>query len=137
MMVTAAVFTCSICGEASHEICAYCTKDACSNHHCARCKRCSDCCECEVPLSAEDAVIEEVAVVNHEVVNEAAVSADAITVPEEPPVEARAVSEIADFLTPEEASVFAGPLDAPPARPDPFALGDPPDSPEDPPDSID
>ncbi len=54
MTVEAAVFRCSICGEPSHEICVYCTKDACSNHRCERCKRCSDCCECDVPLSAEE-----------------------------------------------------------------------------------
>jgi hypothetical protein len=54
MIVPAAVFTCSICGEPSTNICAYCTKDACANHRCVRCKRCSDCCECEVPLSAEE-----------------------------------------------------------------------------------
>lgn len=54
MMIGTAVFTCSICGEPSTEICIYCTKDACSNHRCTRCKRCSDCCECEVPLSAEE-----------------------------------------------------------------------------------
>jgi hypothetical protein len=61
MIVNAAIFTCSICGEASNNICAYCTKDACSNHRCERCKRCSDCCECEVPLSAEEPVAMEVA----------------------------------------------------------------------------
>ena len=44
-------FTCSICGEPSHDICIYCTKDACANHLCDRCKKCSDCCECEAPLS--------------------------------------------------------------------------------------
>jgi len=60
MIVQAAVFTCSICGEPSANICAYCTKDACANHRCERCKRCSDCCECEVPLSAEEAVAEPV-----------------------------------------------------------------------------
>ena len=59
MIVNAAVFTCSICGEASSNICSYCTKDACSNHRCERCKRCSDCCECEVPLSAEEPVVVE------------------------------------------------------------------------------
>jgi hypothetical protein len=58
MIVQAAVFTCSICGEPSANICAYCTKDACANHRCERCKRCSDCCECDVPLSAEEAVAE-------------------------------------------------------------------------------
>jgi hypothetical protein len=58
MIVNAAVFTCSICGEPSTNICAYCTKDACANHRCVRCKRCSDCCECEVPLSAEEAAPE-------------------------------------------------------------------------------
>jgi hypothetical protein len=60
MIVNAAVFTCSICGEPSTQICAYCTKDACANHRCVRCKRCSDCCECEVPLSAEEVRAEEV-----------------------------------------------------------------------------
>jgi len=54
MTAGTAVFTCSICGEPSSEICAYCTKDACRNHRCARCKRCSDCCECEEPLSAAE-----------------------------------------------------------------------------------
>jgi len=58
MLTNAAIFTCSICGEASLNICAYCTKDACANHQCARCKRCSDCCECEVPLSADEPVLE-------------------------------------------------------------------------------
>ena len=46
-------FVCSICGDPSTDICVYCTKDACPNHLCAKCKRCSDCCECEVPLNAE------------------------------------------------------------------------------------
>ena len=54
-----AIFTCSICGEPAREICAYCTKDACGNHHCERCKRCSDCCECEMPLSAPEAPLAE------------------------------------------------------------------------------
>ncbi len=54
MTVEPAIFTCSICGEPSTEICVYCTKDACANHRCDRCKRCSDCCECEVPLSAQE-----------------------------------------------------------------------------------
>ena len=59
MTAETAIFTCSICGEPSHEICVYCTKDACGNHHCERCKRCSDCCECEMPLSAPEAPIAE------------------------------------------------------------------------------
>lgn len=95
MMVNAAVFTCSICGEASTDICAYCTKDACPNHRCARCKRCSDCCECEVPLSAEEA---------------SAAEAEAAAVAGEPSAPAP-TSSIADFLTPEEASVFAAPTE--------------------------
>jgi hypothetical protein len=45
-------FVCSICGEESTRICARCTKDACDNHLCARCRCCSDCCECEVALDA-------------------------------------------------------------------------------------
>lgn len=44
-------FLCSICGEESTRICARCTKDACDNHLCEKCRRCSDCCECEVMLS--------------------------------------------------------------------------------------
>jgi hypothetical protein len=43
-------FQCSICGEESTHICARCTKDACDNHLCEKCRRCSDCCECEVKL---------------------------------------------------------------------------------------
>ena len=50
MITEAAIFTCSICGESSREICTFCTKDACENHLCERCKRCSDCCVCEVRL---------------------------------------------------------------------------------------
>jgi len=48
------VFSCSICGDPSIEICAWCTKDACANHLCRKCRRCSDCCECDVPLEAHD-----------------------------------------------------------------------------------
>ena len=59
MIVNPAIFTCSICGESSTDICAYCTKDACANHRCQRCKRCSDCCECDVPLSTNEAAAEE------------------------------------------------------------------------------
>ena len=88
MIVHAAVFTCSICGEPSTNICAYCTKDACANHRCERCKRCSDCCECEVPLSAEEVVAEIVA-----------------EAPAEPAVE----SPITDFVAPLEPSVLTEP----------------------------
>ena len=57
-------YTCSICAEPSHEICVYCTKDACHLHRCQRCLRCSDCCECESPLCLdEEPVAEAVAVV--------------------------------------------------------------------------
>jgi len=87
--VHAAVFTCSICGEPSTNICAYCTKDACANHRCERCKRCSDCCECEVPLSAEEAVAEPVAE----------------PAPEPAPELGAAESPITDFVTPFEPSV--------------------------------
>lgn len=91
MIVNAAIFTCSICGEASTDICVYCTKDTCSNHRCQRCKRCSDCCECEIPLSNEEPMpVEEPAAA--EIVEQAT--------PE-------TVSTVPDFLTPEEASVFA------------------------------
>ncbi len=101
MIVNAAVFTCSICGEASVNICSYCTKDACSNHRCERCKRCSDCCECEFPLSAE----EPAAVA---VVTESVVEPEPESVPPEAYIpEPRTESTIAAFLTPEESSVFA------------------------------
>ncbi|HUI54026.1 MAG TPA: hypothetical protein VLY04_03590 [Bryobacteraceae bacterium] len=43
-------FQCSICGEESTRICSRCTKDACDNHLCEKCRMCSDCCECEVAL---------------------------------------------------------------------------------------
>jgi hypothetical protein len=47
-MTETATFVCNICGEASSEICVYCTKDACQNHLCEKCGRCSDCCSCEL-----------------------------------------------------------------------------------------
>ena len=90
MIVNAAVFTCSICGEPSANICAYCTKDACANHRCERCKRCSDCCECEVPLSAEEAVAEpEVA----------------------PELAPEPLAEVAPFTEPQEPIDFSEPID--------------------------
>lgn len=49
-MTNTLTFTCTICGEPSTAICAYCTKDSCANHLCERCGRCSDCCECEIRL---------------------------------------------------------------------------------------
>jgi hypothetical protein len=103
MIVNAAIFTCSICGEASVNICSYCTKDACSNHRCERCKRCSDCCECEFPLSAEEPVaVEEVLAA--ESLAESAPEPEA-----EAPLPSQPGSFVADFLTPEESSVFAEP----------------------------
>lgn len=47
-------FTCTICGESSRDICVYCTKDACSNHLCEKCRRCSDCCACEMRFTEFD-----------------------------------------------------------------------------------
>jgi len=121
MMVTTAVFTCSICGEASTNICAYCTKDACSNHRCERCKRCSDCCECEVPLSAEEAAAPEIeSAAAHLATEPVAVEPPAVEQIVAEPLAAVAFAEapaespmssIADFLTPEESSVFAEPVD--------------------------
>jgi hypothetical protein len=43
---TELVFSCSICGEPSRDICVWCTLDACPNHLCEKCHRCTDCCEC-------------------------------------------------------------------------------------------
>ncbi len=124
MMVNAAVFTCSICGEASLNICSYCTKDACSNHRCERCKRCSDCCECEFPLSAEEPVVVEEARETvpaselefpqpeaHElqapVFEAAELEAPASGALSSEATSPRAESFMAGFLTPEESSVFA------------------------------
>ena len=49
-------FICSICEEASTQICARCTKDTCGNHLCDKCLRCSDCCECELALEEKTPV---------------------------------------------------------------------------------
>jgi hypothetical protein len=106
MMVPAAVFTCSICGEVSSNICAYCTKDACSNHRCERCKRCSDCCECEYPLSAEEAVeLPAQAVLGVVLEVELADPEAESLLPEA--LEEEAPARTHAFLTPEESSVFA------------------------------
>src|ERR1700684_1993388 len=102
MIVNAAIFTCSICGEASVNICSYCTKDACSNHRCERCKRCSDCCECEFPLSAEEPMAVEAPPAMEPLIEPALEPATETPVP-------RLGSFVADFLTPEESSVFAEP----------------------------
>ena len=109
MLANTAVFTCNICGEASLNICAYCTKDACANHRCARCKRCSDCCECEVPLSAEEPVMEEPAAI---AIEPAAIAIEPVVIAEPPPSEVFARAHVEPYaggpmLTPEEASVFA------------------------------
>jgi hypothetical protein len=62
-MMAVMTFSCSICGETSHEICVFCTKDTCQNHMCERCHRCSDCCICETPIirdkEAEPLPVEE------------------------------------------------------------------------------
>jgi hypothetical protein len=100
MIVNAAIFTCSICGESSSNICAYCTKDACSNHRCERCKRCSDCCECEVPLSAEEPVVVQAAI---ELVPELEIETLEAE-PLLPPPPATLSSSV--FLTAAESSVF-------------------------------
>src|SRR5436853_38759 len=39
MIAEPAIFTCSICGERSTDICAYCTKDACANRFAARSRK--------------------------------------------------------------------------------------------------
>lgn len=49
----AAGFRCSICEEPSLQICAWCTKDACDNHICQKCRRCSDCCACELERGSQ------------------------------------------------------------------------------------
>src|SRR5215468_9219156 len=77
-------FTCSICGEESFRICARCTKDACNNHICDRCKRCSDCCECEVLLDEPRPVLPVEVPVEQTPVEETPVVETPI---DEPPVE--------------------------------------------------
>jgi hypothetical protein len=126
MIVNAAIFTCSICGEASANICAYCTKDACSNHRCERCKRCSDCCECDSPLSAEE-LVAPLEIAQVEVLEPEADPAPA----DSPALEAEAgpaATSAFSFLTPEEASVFApessAAVDAPESS-NPFDATDP------------
>lgn len=113
MIVNAAIFTCSICGEPSVNICAYCTKDACGNHRCERCKRCSDCCECDVPLSAEEPVPMEIAVeAAPEVIGESISDPEAEVQPaeileaENPPVESFEPDPRAPQFTAAELSVF-------------------------------
>src|ERR1700734_897420 len=115
MIVNAAIFTCSICGEASVNICSYCTKDACPNHRCERCKRCSDCCECEVPLSAEEPIVMEAEAAAQPLPEpEAIVTELEAIVPEPealeltPPVPPVPVAEprFPVFLTAAESSVF-------------------------------
>jgi hypothetical protein len=110
MIAPTAVFTCSICGEASTNICSFCTKDACSNHRCERCKRCSDCCECEYPLSAEEPVVAEV--IAEAIVEPEAELPEAETPEESIPSQSPAPedrSPVADFLTMAEGSVFVQP----------------------------
>lgn len=93
-----ATLVCSICGDPSHDICVYCTKDACINHRCDRCKRCSDCCECDVPLSAAEPVIEPPA-------------PEAVPPVEAPLPEVPAASEVPVFA--EEPVVLQEPLPIP------------------------
>jgi hypothetical protein len=109
MIANAAVFICSICGEASVNICAYCTKDACSNHRCERCKRCSDCCECEFPLSAEEPVALEAVTqpVSLPVPEPELESPQPEPEPPSPPIPTAPPFGSPVFLTAEESSVFA------------------------------
>ncbi|MBV8896433.1 MAG: hypothetical protein JO051_07970 [Acidobacteriaceae bacterium] len=81
-MTAVMAFTCSICGESSHEICVYCTKDTCDNHMCQKCHGCSDCCVCETPVirerEAEPAFLEEPPVDEPEVEEQAAVEEEGL-----------------------------------------------------------
>jgi hypothetical protein len=61
-------FTCSICGDASHKICVYCTNDACNNHLCHRCLRCSECCHCDMPTTEDEEPEPAVTEPSHELV---------------------------------------------------------------------
>ena len=47
------VFVCTICGQASTDICVSCTKDTCENHLCPKCLCCSDCCVCEMTRTTQ------------------------------------------------------------------------------------
>src|SRR5579884_607958 len=122
-MTPTLTFTCSICGEASTDICVYCTKDACRNHRCIRCKRCSDCCECEVPLGPVDEPLPMEA---------------AIAVPDEeaPATLAPAIEPVDGFNEGPPAPAGASWLDVMPKEPpfpEPPLEPDPPPAPEPPP----
>jgi len=110
MTVETAVFTCSICGEPSKDICVFCTKDACANHRCERCRRCSDCCECEVPLSA---VAEQAA-------EEVQASAEAVPVPSDNGQQTAAIDvteAVAETATPNPEAAESPEPPAPPEEP--------------------
>ncbi|MDQ6760462.1 MAG: hypothetical protein M3Z32_11455 [Acidobacteriota bacterium] len=119
-MIETATFACSICSEPSLDICARCTKDACPNHRCVRCKACSDCCECEVPLTEPEPRIAEHAV-TAETPEDLPAAQD---LPEEEPfLLPPQASEEPDLNLPEEfldPDVFAPEDDAPPPHRRPF-----------------
>jgi len=110
-------FQCSICGEESTRICARCTKDACDNHLCDKCRKCSDCCECEVALSPHAPETVREAIHPETVHTETAVVVDT---PEATPAEeaASAPESPAESPTPTEATAEAPAIDAKEAEPE-------------------
>ena len=103
-------FTCSICEEASTQICARCTKDTCGNHLCEKCLRCSDCCECEVTLEEK---------------SHAPMVRSMTPVPEEPELavpEAAAPEVAAPDAAAQEAATPESGEPALPSEPDPGAI---------------
>jgi hypothetical protein len=134
-MTPTLTFTCSICGEPSKDICVYCTKDACRNHRCNRCKRCSDCCECEVPLAAEEPVIEETILAPETVpLNGAVEPAGGFSDQPPAPQNAPWVDVIArEPLTPDPPlEPEPAPAPEPPRQPEPFPQPQPEPRPEPP-----
>jgi hypothetical protein len=91
-------FQCSICGEESTGICVRCTKDACDNHLCERCRKCSDCCECEVALAPH--IPESVRDVLHGEMTAPPPAETAVEPVAQTPMDATAVSEISDSAPP-------------------------------------
>ncbi len=116
-MIETATFVCSICAEPSEKICAYCTKDTCSNHFCIRCKRCSDCCECEVPLVEERP--EVIPAEPEPIVAEIPLVAEAPLVAETLPQAPEAVPSVPVFSEVPQAAEIIAPVEEPTASVEP------------------
>lgn len=125
-------FACSICEQESTRICAFCTKDACNIHLCARCSCCSDCCPCEVPLNEPMGVAVAEALQAQAMPDVTEFMPADLTLPHEPNPDLRQLD--AEFAAPtgEPAAVTpqpGTPPDSQPAAPGELA-DEPPETPE-------